>query len=76
MFKTISTAFGPIADVIGRLSKTQKILFASLILTAIAGVTAVPLTKADNVVFNGPRDCNDNSILYCGAMSVGELQET
>ena len=75
MFKTISTAFGPIADVIGRLSKTQKIIFASLILTAIAGVTAVPLTKADNVVFNGPRDCNDNSILYCGAMNVGELQQ-
>ena len=75
MFKSLSTAFGPIADVIGRLSKMQKILFASVILTAIAGVTAVPLTKADNVVFNGPRDCNDNSILYCGAMSVGELQQ-
>ena len=75
MFKTISIALGPIADVIARLSKTQKILFASLILTAIAGVSAVPLTKADNVVFNGPRDCNNNSILYCGAMSVGELQQ-
>ena len=42
--------------------ESQKTALAA-ILTAIAAVAVVPLTKADNVVFNGPRDCNNNR--YC-----------
>ncbi len=35
----------------------------------------IPMTKADNVQFNGPRDCDSNSVFYCGAMSVAEVQQ-
>ncbi|MDB5181491.1 MAG: hypothetical protein JWP13_254 [Candidatus Saccharibacteria bacterium] len=47
-------------------------LAVSLMLFVAAGVGSV---YAANVTFNSTRNCNANSIINCGAMSVGELQQ-
>jgi len=60
---------------LGQFSKWQKSGFAMLALTLIAIFAIVPLSKADNVKFDSARDCDNNAVLHCGAMSANELIE-
>lgn len=48
-------------------------LVISSILIAIAVLVTVNLTNTKTLAADGPRDCNNNSIIYCGALSQGEL---
>jgi len=40
---------------------------------AVAALVIVNVTGTESLAANGPRDCNNNSIVYCGALSQDEL---
>ena len=74
MFKSVNSAFASLVGFFGRFSKRQKIVFASILIALFASLGFASYTSANNVVLDGPRDCNSNSILYCGGMTTGEIK--
>lgn len=51
----------------------KKYLAISSVVMAVAALVIVNVTGTDSLAANGARDCHNNSIVYCGALSQDEL---